>query len=154
MLKSGRKQRESKDRWDYLCMKGIDFFSTWVWLFLCIHLDWHRAYVCVCVCVLATMRCRTRSTNERHAYEVKERERITAPFVVHHVERISFLSVFFSRFLFSFLMHFLSLPFRHIIKQPCPSYVNLSREKCLHTLTYSLKRSVMRRSTYIQKKMT
>jgi hypothetical protein len=75
-------------------------------LFFCIHLNWHRA----CLCVLATMRCRTRSTNERHIYIGKER--MTASFVVHHVERILFLSVFFSRFLvlLLMLMRFLSLP--------------------------------------------
>ncbi len=104
-----------------LCMKDNDFSShMFVSLIFCIHLNWHRA----CLCVLATMRCRTRSTNERHIYIYIlyiGKERMTASFVVHHVERISFLSIFFSlsrliadadAFFFS-----LSLSPRHIIKQ-------------------------------------
>jgi len=55
---------------------------------------------------------------------------MTTSFVVHHVERISFLSVFFS-FAFSScywcwcVFFSLSLPSRHIIKLERPPNINL-----------------------------
>ena len=105
-----------------LCMKDNDFSSRMS--YTPHFLPPPRLAPCMLGCVLATMRCRTRSTNERHIiyiYIWRERfrwkERMTAPFVVHHVERISFLSSFFSRFLILLLMWMRFLSLRHIIKQ-------------------------------------
>ncbi len=94
-----------------LCMKDNDFSSHIFVSIIFLHSPKLAPCMFMCLCVLAAMRCRTRSTNKRHIYIYMEKgERITASFVVHHVERILFLS-FFSRFLvlLLMLMRFLSL---------------------------------------------
>jgi len=58
---------------------------------------------CICVCVRVSNDAMQNAIDERATRIWRGRERITAPFVVHHVERISFLFIF-SRFLFSLLI--------------------------------------------------
>ena len=89
----------------------------------------------------------------------RERERMTAPFVVHHVERISFLAVFFSLSLLIADADVFSLPLSLSLSPDIsssnharPTLTYREKSAYTHSLTYSLKRSVMRRSTYIQKK--
>ncbi len=86
-----------------LCMKDNDFSShIFVSIIFCIHLHWHRA----CLCVCASNDAMQNAIDERAAYiyiyiyifveRERESARMTASFVVHHVERILFLLFFFS----------------------------------------------------------
>lgn len=130
----------------------------WFLLYLSMTFSLHspRLAPCICmrmcVCVLATMRCRTRSTNERHAYEVKERERITAPFVVHHVERISFLSVFFLAFSSHFWCIFsLSLSDISSSSRARPTLTYREKSAYTHSHTHSNARSCVDPHIYKKK---
>jgi hypothetical protein len=135
-----------------LCMKDNDFSSYMLvpLIFFCIHLDWHRVYMCV----LATMRYRTRSTNERHAYG--ERENDGAVRCSSCGTNLIPLS-FFSRFLFSLLMlmRFLSLSLSDISSSSRARPTLTYREKSAYAHTHILTQTLGHASIHIYtKKMT
>ena len=114
---------------------------------LCIHLAWHCAHAC-------WQRCDAERDRRMSDTYLEEKERMTtAPFVVHHVERISFLSGFFLSLSLSLsdARSPLSLPLADISSSGRARPMLTYREKSACTpssyLLEGSRRSVMRRST-------
>jgi hypothetical protein len=75
-------------------------WKTMIFLLICAYplFFLHSPRLAPRICVRVSNDAIQNAIDERATRIWKERERMTAPFVVHHVERISFLSVFFLAF--------------------------------------------------------